>query len=159
MFFDNTIINIFFDKKMVKPIHKISMKPNLNIDYYNNSHLNYIYNYSDDETELEYTFYGFYKDDYLVILYDTYNIKLDVKIEHKHIYLIKVNWILKEHNNITLWAIDTSKKYKTECVILSCRKNFFLENITINDILKINNYRVCEVVIKSFQKKNLFHFF
>jgi hypothetical protein len=84
---------------------------------------------------------------------------LDIKIEHKYIFLIKLNWILKDYNNVTLWIIDTNEKHNFKCLILSSRKIFFSENVNINDILKVYNYKESKIIVKSSKKKKLFIIF
>ena len=61
-------IKISFYKTFYKNFNEIFFVENNNIDYYDNSHMNYIYIYKIDN--IEYTFNGFFKDDYFVITLD-----------------------------------------------------------------------------------------
>ena len=47
------------------------------IIYYDNSHLNYIY--KEKLNGIEYTFYGFFKDNFFVIVLDSFNESLEIK--------------------------------------------------------------------------------
>jgi hypothetical protein len=157
MLFDNKIIKIEFKKNIIKNVNELYFKPNLNIMYYNNNHLNYIYKFKNND--IEYTFNGFFKDGYFAIIFDTYSEKLNINIEHKYVYLIKLNWILKKINNdLILWIIDLSKSnnLNTKCIITTCRKKLFLENININELLEITDYKITNINIdKNIEKKNL----
>ena len=149
MIFDNKIIKIEFKKDIIKNFTELYFTPNSNMIYYNNNHLNYTYKFKNND--MEYNFYGFFKDGFFTIIYDTYNQKLNTNIENKFVYLIKLNWVLKKiSNDLTLWILDYTKlnNLKVDCLIMSCRKKLFLENININDLLKINDYKIINVNIE-----------
>ena len=143
MSYDNKIIKISFKKNIVPNCNELYFVPNNDIIYYDNNHLNYIYKFKNNY--LEYTFYGFFKDNYFTIIFNTYNEKLDINIENKYIYLIKLKWILKKINiDLSIWVLDIHKinnfnVFKIDCLILTTRKKLFLDNISINDLLKISN--------------------
>jgi hypothetical protein len=163
MLYDNNVIKIIFKNNIIKKINELYFKPNFDIIYYNNNHLNYIYKFNDNN--LEYIFNGFFKDNYFTIIYDIYDKDLNVNIESKYVFLIKLDWIFKEFkNNLVLNVLDYSKlnKLKTECIVLSCRKKLFLENISITDLFKICELYKINIIIdleKKFHKKNLLNKF
>ena len=158
MIFDNKIIKIEFKKDIIKNFNELYFSPNSNMIYYNNNHLNYTYNFKNND--MEYNFYGFFKDGFFTIIYNIFNHKLNTNIENKFVYLIKLNWVLKKINDdLTLFILDHKKlnNLKTDCLILSCRKKLFLENININDLLKITNYKIINVNVgKNTEKKENF---
>ena len=155
MLFDNNIIKIFFKDNIIKKFNILEFIPNSNIIYYNNSHLNYIYKHKINN--IEYIFYGFFKDEYFVIIYDTYNEELETNIQNKYVYLIKLDWILKKINaELTLWVLDNIKinNKNKDLYVLTCRKKLFSENVSIQDLLKINNYDTHKVKIKIIKDVN-----
>ena len=158
MILDNKVIKIEFKKNIIKNFNELYFTQNSNMIYYNNNHLNYTYKFKNND--IEYIFYGFFKDGFFTIIYDTFNHKLNTNIENKFVYLIKLNWVLKKINNdLTLYILDYTKlnNLKTDCLILSCRKKLFLENINIHDLLKINDYKIINVnVEKNTEKKENF---
>jgi hypothetical protein len=149
MLIENKIIKINLKENIIKNLNDLYFVPYHNNIYYNDNHLNYIYRFKNEN--IEYVFYGFFKNDYFVIILDIYNEQLDVIIESKKVYLIKLEWELKQINDdVSLWILNYSKlnNIKTDCLILSCRKKLFSENYDINDILKISDYHVLKIKIK-----------
>jgi len=155
----NKIIKISFKKNIIDKCNQLLFVANNDIIYYDNNHLNYIYIFKNNH--LKYTFYGFFKDNYFVIIFDCYDEKLNINIENKHIYLIKLNWILHKINKLSLWILDTSKlnNINTNCLLLTTRKKLFTDNVSINNLLTISdisnitiNIKVCNDEIK---KKNV----
>jgi hypothetical protein len=117
-----------------------------------------------DEEEIKYTFYGFFKDDFFVIIFDSYNINLDINIKHKEVILIKLKWVLNSISNIslneydsnnlnnyfhnvneekTLWEIDKSVNYNNiNSIILNIRNKIIdNNNIKIDDFIKLYDYK------------------
>ena len=94
----DSIFNLSFEKKIFKHFNKIFFVENENITYFNHSHKNYIY--TEKINNLTYTFHGFYKDEYFVIVIDSYDEELDINIEHKEVILFKVPWTLKEYTGV-----------------------------------------------------------
>jgi hypothetical protein len=158
MIVDNKLIKIEFKKNIIKNITELYFTPYSNIVYYNKNHLNYRYKIKNND--IEYIFYGFYKDGYFTIIFDTYVEDLKTTVENKFVYLIKLKWVLKKINDdLTLWVLDFSKinNLTTDCLVLPCRKKLFLENININDLLRITEYKTTIVHIEKnleFKKEN-----
>jgi hypothetical protein len=163
MLYDNNIIKIVFKKNIIKNFNELYFKPNFDIVYYNNNHLNYIYKLTDNN--LEYIFNGFFKDNYFTIIYDIYDKDLNTNIKGKYVFLIKLDWIFKEFkNNLILNVLDYSKinNLKTECIVLSCRKKLFVENISITDLFKICEVNKINIIIdldNNINKKKFYHKF
>lgn len=158
LYLDNEleIIKISFNKPFYKKINNIFFLPNRNIIYYDNSHLNYIYTELIDD--IEYTFYGFFKDDYFVIIFDSY--KLDTNINHKQVILIKLDWVLKKYPEKSIWILDKSKlkNLNYESIILPLRNSFFdKENISIENYIKIINYKKIKIKINIVDKIEKFN--
>jgi hypothetical protein len=169
-----------FNKPFYKNFDTLYFIKNNNIVYYDNSHTNYIYTIKtkdnepnnnlniENNNEIEYTFYGFFKDDFFVIIFDSYNKSLNTNIEHKQVVLIKLKWILNtneyfetdiykevdlstnsdEYNNTdnkkkSLWEIDSSINYKNiDAFVLNIRKKILKDNfIKIDDFIKIYEYK------------------
>jgi hypothetical protein len=158
-FLGNHQLKIKFEKKLhfLPNCHTLYFKPNFKITHYNNSHLNYIYVYQTDK--IDYTFYGFFKNDTFCIIYNSYNKKIDVSIEHKGLFVIKINWILQPiHSTLDIWIVDTQLFHNltVECYILPLGKKIFSENIHIDNLLKIYNYQLYYAKIyKSFDKNSI----
>ena len=146
---NNNYLNIYFKENFFKDFNEINFVANESISYYDNNHLNYIF--SSEKDEIKYTFNGFFKDNFLVITVNSYNEKLETSKNHKEVFLFKFKWILKKiSENLSLWIIDIPpyKQISTEYFVLKNRQNLFEETIiSIDDLLKINNYTVnsCEV--------------
>jgi hypothetical protein len=156
-------IKIFFKKSIFNDFKEIFLVPNLEITYYDNSHLNYIY--TETKNDFEYTFYGFFKDDYFLIICKSYDKNLDINIEHKNIAIIKLKWIsARMFNDKLIWIIDESQinDLNIECISLPIRNKFYLnQSINIDDYLNICDYKKTKVNIKIIdeiiiKKKNIF---
>ena len=80
------ILYLHFEKKIFKHFNKIFLRPNENIEYYNNSHKNYIY--TEKVNNLLYTFHGFYKDNYFIIVINSYDEILNITIEHREVIIL-----------------------------------------------------------------------
>jgi len=146
---NNKIIKISFKKNIIKNCNQLLFIPNNDIVYYDNNHLNYIYSFKNNH--IKYTFYGYFKDNYFIIIFDSYDENLNINIENKYIYLIKLNWILYKINDTTsLWILDTSKinNINTNCSVLTTRKKLFSDNISIDDLLKISDVSDTTIRIK-----------
>ncbi len=133
---------------------KLSFKENEDNIYYNNSHMSYLYKVTIDN--IEYIFNGFFKDGYFVIIIDEYNITLSVNIEVKYVIFIKLKWILKKINDIDIYIIDNKdmRNYKINSYIINNRNNFnkLDTNITIDNYLHINKYKIITVIINGNDK-------
>lgn len=140
---DNTIIKINFYKPFYKNLFKyLYFTPNKDVIYYDNSHVNYIYNITIDN--IIYTFYGFFKDNFFAIIFDSFDSNLQINIENKYLFLIKLDWQLLEiEDNKKLWVLEYSKlnNLKSDIFILNVRINY-LKNQYINMIeyMKISEY-------------------
>lgn len=155
----SSYLKISFIKPFFKDFYELYFSVNLDIIYYDNSHLNYIY--KEEKNNIEYTFYGFFKDNYFVIICDSYCTKLNTNIEYKNVILIKLDWIIKKiDEDKSLWKINNLnfKKYNN-AIIVNIRRDFFtLKSIIIDDYLKINFYDTIKINIKNVNeiKKNTF---
>lgn len=171
MYLNNKIIKIYFKKKAIyKNIDTIFLTPNKDLVYYDNSHLNYIYKYV--ENNIEYTFNGFFKDNYFVITFDAFNKDINVNIHNKNIIIIKLEWILKKVSETqSLWIINDEQfiNYRCDCLILPINNKLFSDNtINIDDYLKVTDNTRKELIINSVDsiitkkfnlKKFIFSFF
>jgi hypothetical protein len=152
MFFLNdkdNIIKISFKVPFYKNFYDLYFTPNTDIIYYDNSHLNYIY--KEKINEIQYIFYGFFKDNYFVIILDSYNEELQVNVENKQIALINLDWVLKKiSEEKSVWIIDNSKidNLNTTAYLLNIRKKI-LSNIDINDHIKLVEYSIININIKN----------
>ena len=149
---DNNNIIIYFEKNIIKNIKILHFKINEELEYINNSHVNYLY-----ENELNdkiYKFHGFYKDSYFVIITEIYDILLKNIIYDKQIILIKIKWVKKNiDNKKNLYFLDIYQN-KYEYIYAPLRKEILTSsNLLIDDLLIINNYNtdICKIenVIKS----------
>jgi hypothetical protein len=140
-------IQISFHTNFSKFFHEIFLVENNNIDYYDNSHMNYIYTYKIDN--IEYTFNGFFKDDYFVITLDSYDIELLVNIEIKYVLLLKLDWKKIYFNDKNIYILDIKDNKNLDTYILNIRKKLnTLTNISIDDYLRFNNYEIISSTIK-----------
>lgn len=163
MYYNNQIIKIYFKKPFYKNINELFFSNNQNIIYYDNSHINYIY--KNTENNIEYTFYGFFKDTFFVIIFDIFDKNTNIMIQNKNVLVIKIDWILKKiSENISIWSIDNKlfKNYQSHCYILPLRNKIFNENnVSLEDYMKLVDYKRIEIIINnvdniSFSKKNTF---
>lgn len=143
-------LKITFEKPFYKDINQLYFNVNNDLIYYDNSHINYISIIKKNDIEL--TFYGYYKDNFFVIIFDEYNEVLDVKIECKHILLIKLEWIIKKISiEKSLWYINTDlNNFNTEAYFLIDRQRLVNgPSINYNDYLKLNNYKTINITINN----------
>lgn len=162
LYYDEDIIKIDLKKKIFKDITQLYFIPNKQTIYYDNSHLNYIY--EENINNINYKFHGFFKDNYFVIIIDSYNNDIDVNIEHKEVILIKLNWTIDiNYNEKKLLILDKSfiKKLNTFALILPIRNKLFINNnIIIDDYIKLyeyNNIKIKISLVKNI-KKPFLHF-
>lgn len=144
-------LKIIFEEPFYKDINEIYFNENNDLLYYDNSHMNYIGSYKNNNN-IEYTFYGFYKDDFFVIIFNEYNETLDVDIESKYILLIKLEWIIKNISlEKSLWVLNTNiNNYNTECYLLLNRHRLINgSEINYNDYLRLNNYKILKISINN----------
>jgi hypothetical protein len=150
MYLNNKIIKIYFKKKPIyKNIDTIFLTPNKDLVYYDNSHLNYIYKLV--ENNIEYTFNGFFKDNYFVITFNAFNKEMNVNIHNNNIIIIKLEWVLKKvSENQSLWIINDEQfiNYRSDALILPINNKLFTNNtINIDDYLKVTDNTRKEVII------------
>ena len=140
-------LKISFKENFYKNIKNLYFRENKDILYYDNSHMTYIYKVTIDN--ILYTFYGFYKENYFNIIFDSYDEKLDVTVKNKFTLLINLDWKLnKTEEDISIWTINFSNKYYGESIILPIRNKMFDNNISIHDYIKIYNLKKIKVNIK-----------
>ena len=136
--------SILFFEKILNKFKKI--KFTINKDIYNDNycHANYVSHKIVDD--IKYTFNGFFKDNYFVIMIDSKDEKLDINIEHKEVIIIEADWVLKdvsENNYLWILNIEGTLYSKKKCYILPIRKSFFTNiGINISDYLNINNVKI-----------------
>jgi len=149
----SNFFKIKFSKPIIQNIDTLYFIENNNVIYYDGSHMNYIF--IDKYNDIEYTFYGYYKNEYLIIYYDSYNKELDIKIEHKNVILIKLQWIKKEIKEKEIFVLNNDKNILTNAIIVNIRKKIN-NNINIDDYLKLYDYEIIKVYINHTfnEKKN-----
>ena len=162
LYYDEDIIKIEFKKNIFKDIKELYFIPNKKTIYYDNSHLNYIY--EENINNINYTCHGFFKDNYFIIIIDSYNNDIDVNIAHKKVILIKLNWTIDiNYNEKKLLILDKSsiKKLNTFALILPIRNKLFINNnIIIDDYIKLyecNKIKIKISMVKEI-KKPFLHF-
>ena len=141
---------ITLNKPIYKNIDVLYFIENNNNIYYDETHMNYIYNHKIDN--IDYIFNGFFKDDYFVIISDSYNNNLLVNIELKYIIILKLKWKIDDIKKHNIFVIDTNNmiNYKTDAFLLKNRK--IINNLSIysiNDYLNLNHYSIVPVIINS----------
>lgn len=146
-------IKIYLKNNLYKNINEIYLSPNLDIPCYHNSHLNYIYKETKDN--IEYTFNGFFKDDFFMIICDMYHKNIDINICHKNIMIIKLEWVLKKiDENKSIWVLVEPLNLNVDCFILPIRNNLFkIKSLNIQEYLDICNYDVYKINIKTCKQK------
>ena len=153
------IIKLLFNKNIYYNITKIFLEPNNDIKCHDNSHQNYIY--KENIGDCTYIFNGFFKDDYLCIICDIYDNKIDINICHKNVMLIKLDWIYyKISEEKSIWILDESKlkNFDINCIILPIRNNLYLiQSLNIKDYLNICNYEYSKLNIKIINNQNTFY--
>ena len=90
---NNNFVHLKFNNYFFKEFKEIYFSADENTKYYDKNHLNYIS--SVDISNLTYTFYGFFKDNYFVIVINSFDNQLQINIEHKEVVIMKINWIEK----------------------------------------------------------------
>ena len=142
-------IHLIFKTPFFKEFKNIYFQPNDILKYYDHNHLNYIYKQTIDK--IDYTFHGFYKDSYLIIVIDSFNQELETTIEHKELVIIKMDWELKKiSKDKSLWILNIQPytKERADFFILPLRKKI-LNNpnniLSIDDYLKIKIFNVGSV--------------
>jgi hypothetical protein len=144
-------IKINFNKPFYKKFNELIFTENHNIIYFDGSHMNYIYVYNEDN--IEYTFNGFFKDDFFTIILDSYNKDLNINIENKFVILIKLSWSKIFIKDKEIYIIDNINNLFTHSFVLNIRKKINnLINISLDNYLKISNYTIIDVNING--KKN-----
>ena len=160
LYIDNDLnfIQLSFNKPIYKNLTDIYFTPNKNIIYYDNSHLNYIYEETIDN--IKYFFHGFFKDNFFTIILNSFNQELNINIETRIVILIKLDWILKKiDDNKRIWVVDKTKlkDITIDSIILPIRNKVFEdENISIGDYIKIINHKIIKVNINVIDKINKF---
>ena len=134
----SNFISLHFENAIFDNIKDLYFKPNININYLNNSYICYVAEKKIDNTLIK--FNGLFKDGYFIILFDSHDEILNVSIFIKNVIITKLNWELKKYTDeLFLWKIKTDKKYNYTYFNLSIRD--YIENnndISIDDILSIN---------------------
>jgi hypothetical protein len=151
---DNNNIIIYFEKNIIKNIKLLHFKINEELEYINNSHVNYLYEF--ELNDKIYKFHGFYKDSYFVIITEIYDTILKNIIYDKQIILIKINWVKKNiDNKINLYFLDIQKN-NYEYIYAPLRKEIITSNnLLIDDLLIINNYNTDKCKIENITKSNV----
>lgn len=152
---NNNFIKISFKKPFFKDFDEIYFLPNMDITYYDNSHLNYIY--TEIKDNINYTFHGFFKDNFFIIICDSYNQILNTTLQYKNVLVIKIVWIEKKYSeNKNIWIIDIPKlnDLRLDCFILPIRQKIFNnDSISIDDYLRMYNYSIFNIIIKYVPEK------
>jgi hypothetical protein len=148
---ENNFLKISFKESFFKNIKDLYFIENKDILYYDNSHMNYIYTLK--IRNIIYTFYGFFKDEYFNIVFNSYNTNLDVFIKNKLTLIVKLNWSLVKYNNndFSIWIIENSEKNilkEKDCLILPIRNIMLENNLSIDDYLNITNYDKIKIKLK-----------
>jgi hypothetical protein len=141
---------ITFSKPIYKNINILYFIENNNNIYYDGSHMNYIYIHKIDN--IDYTFHGFYKDDFFIIIFDSFDNNLSINIEMKYVIILKLEWILKEikMQNINVVNTENMINYKIDTYLLKNRKNINKSSLlTIEDYLRLNDYTIITSIINS----------
>ena len=160
LYLDNDLnfIKLSFNKPIYKNFTDIFFTVNKNIIYYDNSHLNYIY--EEIVNNIKYSFHGFFKNNFFTIILNSFDEELNINIESKIVILIKLDWIIKKlEDNKRIWIIDKTKlkDITIDSIILPIRNKFFEdENISIDDYIKIINHKIIKVNIDVIDKINKF---
>ena len=143
-------IKIIFKEPVFKDFKHIYMAINSNIRYNDSSHVTYMYKEKRDD--LEYIFYGFFKDSFFVIICNSYNSQLDITIQLKNIVCIKLEKTerkIKQDNK--LYVLDESKlnDLSTCAYILPLRQIFLKDaNIQMDEYFKVYDYSIMPIQIK-----------
>ena len=100
-----------------------------------------------------YTFYGFYRDGYFVIIIDSYDEFTKVSLKHKEVAILKLNWKLVLDNNMNdYYHISDIQNKRSKYTILNIQRDkLFDKNITIDDYLSVTPYKINFVTLYSKQ--------
>jgi hypothetical protein len=149
--------NITFNKSIYKNIDTLYFIENNNNIYYDGSHMNYIYIHKIEN--IDYIFNGFFKDDYFIIIFDSYDNSLLVNIEMKYVIMLKLKWVTKEikMQNINVIDLDNMKNYKIDAYLLQNRKKLSTISVAnMEDYLRLYDYKIISTIINSNKiKKNI----
>ena len=142
--------SITFNIPIYKNINTLYFIENNNNVYYDGSHLNYIYTHKIDN--IDYIFNGFFKDDFFIIIFDSFDNTLSINIEMKYVIILKLKWTIKEIKMQNIYVVDTDnmKNHKTDSYLLKKRKK--INNLllyTVDDYLRLNDYKVISSTINS----------
>lgn len=141
-------LDLCFYAPIFKDIRSINFNINKNIHYNNISYIQYIYQIN--KNNIIYTFNGFYRDGYLIVIIDSYDELTKVNIEHKEVVILKLNWklILDKSDNEYNHISDIQQK-RSKYTIINIRRDKLLneKNITIDDYLSITPYKTNYVSI------------
>jgi hypothetical protein len=151
---DNNNIIIYFEKNIIKNIKILHFKINQELEYINNSHVNYLYEF--ELNDKIYKFHGFYKDSYFVIITEIFDTILKNIIYDKQIILIKIKWVKKNiDNKINLYFLDILQNNYVY-IYAPLRKEILISNnLLIDDLLIINNYNTDICKIENLIKSNI----
>jgi hypothetical protein len=135
------IIHLSFHEPIFKNIRKINFNILEETNYYYLSYIQYIYNVKIDN--IIYTFLGFYKDGYLIIIINSYDETTKVEIKHKEVILLKIDWKLLEDNKKNkYYHISNFQKKNIRYTVLNIRNKISIENyFTIHDYLCITPFK------------------
>jgi len=140
-------LKISFRENFYNGIRDLYFSENKDILYYDNSHMNYIYKLTIDN--ILYTFYGFYRENYFNIIFDSYDSILDITIKNKFTLLINLDWKLSKYNNTSIWVVNNVNNITKQCIILPITNKMINNNINIEDYIKIYNLKRITVNIKN----------
>ncbi len=156
-------LKIRFDTPIYKNIDEIYFVEDNNKVYYDSCNMNYIssvktnsqshnqnQNHNKNQNQnIEIKFYGFYKDDFFVIIIDSFDNDLLVNIECKEVILIKLEWKKMYFGNrdIHINVVKSTKNDKREAYLLNIRNKLFKNNIDINSLLLLNDYKIINATI------------
>lgn len=143
---ENNFLKISFKEYIYKNIKDLYFIENKEILYYDGSHMNYIYKIKIDD--IFYTFYGFYKEKYFTIIFNSYDSKLDITIKNKLTLLLNLDWNLKNISDKSIWIINIKNNYNKECSLLPISNKMIENNISIEDFIKISNVKKIKFTIK-----------
>jgi len=162
LYFSKLNLPLQFEKPIIYNIKEINLKPNSSIDYLNMSYINYYDQITHNNEIIK--FHTFFKDEFLLILIDIYDIILKTTVYHKNILLIKLDWELKKfYDDLYLWEIKNDKNLTFKYFNLPIRRDLEdNDDIFLHDILLVNkciHYKVILNSTKIFTKKNILSLF
>jgi len=142
-------IDLCFYDSIFKNIRRLNFNIDKSIIYQNMSYIQYIYQIN--KNNIIYTFHGFYRDGYLIIIVDSYDQMTEMNLEHKEVVIVKLNWkLVLDENKDEYYHISDIQRKRSKYTILNIRRDKLLseKNITIDDYLSISQYKVNFVTIK-----------